>query len=110
MKAELLIVDEKLALIVKKQDIKTDYDKEIIASIVGDMYFTHSMTVSFTKEEIQESLNKIKQAYICFIMEDSYDPDVRVIGYTTEQFKALKMLSEKIHHLKSPNKPKLILN
>lgn len=110
MKTELLIVDEKLALIVKKQDIKTDYDKEIIARIVNDMYFTHSITVSFTKEEIQESLSKIKQAYICFIMEDSYNPDVRVIGYTTEQFKALKMLSEKIHRLKSPDKPKLILN
>ncbi|GAB1780834.1 hypothetical protein FE314_26510 (plasmid) [Priestia megaterium] len=110
MKAELLIVDEKLALIVKKQDIKNDYDKEIIARIVSDMYFTHSITVSFTKEEIQESLSKIKQAYICFIMEDSYDPDVRVIGYTTEQFKALKMLNEKIHRLKSPDKPKLILN
>ncbi|MFE4094887.1 hypothetical protein ACFX4K_26355 [Priestia sp. YIM B13484] len=110
MKAELLIVDGKLALIVKKQDVKTDYDKEIIARIVGDMYLTHSMALSFTTEEIQESLSKIKQAYICFIMEDSNDPDVRVIGYTTEQFKALKMLSEKIHRLKSPDKPKLILN
>ncbi|MED3550140.1 hypothetical protein [Cytobacillus praedii] len=102
MKGELINIDRKLGFFVKRSDIKTTVDKQVICDFIECLYHKYASSwFDMSPQELGEILEKDKKsAYIGFIMDSILGEKTDVAGeyiypklefhyLSTKEFKSL---------------------
>lgn len=93
MIGELLVIEDNLTFIFKKEDVNSRADKQAIALMITHLYHTHCVEVAPREKMVEEILKISKQSYIGLNIDDTNNqPKLKIVDLTERKLKEVKRM------------------